>query len=75
METETEPRRQTSECVHCRANPKATKPFVKMKRLPMEDNVCQDIKETAKLHNEPPECFVCDLMHDALNALEQKYKD
>jgi hypothetical protein len=75
METETEPRK-LKDCAHCRVNPKATKPFLKMTRIPIRDNLLlQDIEETAKLRKEPSECFVCGLVEDMVNGFEQAFRN
>jgi hypothetical protein len=74
METETEPRK-LKDCAHCCLNPKATKPFLKMTRVSIGAHVFKDLEETAKLRNKSSECFVCGLVEDMVNGLEQAFKD
>jgi hypothetical protein len=74
METETDPRK-LKDCAHCRVNPKATEPFLKMKKLPVGGKVLQDLQKTAKINNEQPECYLCGLVEDMVNGLEQAFKE
>lgn len=74
METETE-LRKLKDCAHCRVNPEGKKPFIKMTRLSIQNHVYADLQETAKNHQQRPECFICEGVTEFIEALEQQHKD
>lgn len=67
--------KKLKDCAHCPVNPKATKTFLKMTRVSVGAQCVQGLQETAKHRNEQPECYVCGLVEDMLNGLEQAFKD
>lgn len=75
MKTETEAGKPRRGCEHCRINPKAIKPFMKMTRVSFGGHLRQALDETAKYRIERPECFVCGLVEDMVNGLEQAFKE
>ena len=69
METQqTNPKQEN--CQHCRHNPNATKPFDKMNRLPMKH--WEEIEQIARADGKDPNCFVCELVQGAIDALSRK---
>lgn len=64
----TEPFRK--ECEHCEHNPKATKPFIPMKKLPL--NNWKDIVRVAEADGKNPSCYICELVETTIDMLKQK---
>lgn len=56
------------DCDHCPNNPRATKPFLKMHKLTLEDSFLKDLDEITKTENKKPDCFVCETVHELMNT-------
>jgi hypothetical protein len=55
-------------CPHCRNNPRAQKPFLKMKKLPMDPDFRKHLEETSKPGKQSLDCFVCEIIQDFAGA-------
>ena len=58
------------DCEHCHHNPKATKPFIPMKKLPL--NNWKDIVRIAEADGKNPNCYVCEIVEIMINGFNRK---
>jgi len=58
------------DCGHCPHNPKATKPFIQMKKLPLNNQ--KDITRVAEASGKNPNCYVCEIVETVIDGFNRK---